>query len=165
MSDYVTRILATLGDRDPLTSLHESCDAIELTARTIFKKNLLDRVYAPGKWSARQVICHLADAEVGIGFRMRQVITVDNIVVQPFDEQKWAERYESADAMVALQSFVALRDWNLTLLDSFPRTAWSKPYRHPEQGDLRFETMIKLFAGHDINHLNQLKAIEAGTTL
>ena len=115
--------------------------------------------YEPGKWTAREVICHLADIEIAIGFRMRQVIASDNVVVQPFDEQAWARNYAHADAGLALASFLALRNWNLAFLEAVPVAMWEKPYRHPDQGDLKFSILIRLLAGHDINHLNQLKKI------
>lgn len=162
MSDYVTRILGNLGDRPPIDSLRESRRDIEATVTSIGSKDAFDVAYAEGKWTAREVICHLADVEVALGFRMRQVIAVDNVVIQPFDEQAWATGYKAADPRLALQSFLSLRAWNLAFLDALPASAWDRPYRHPEQGDLKFRVLIKLLAGHDINHLRQLQTIEAG---
>jgi hypothetical protein len=161
MDDYVTRILGNLGDRPPLESLRQSRHDIEATVGSIGSKHLFDIAYAEGKWTAREVICHLADVEVGLGFRARQVIAVENIVVQPFDEKAWASGYKTADPQLALQSFLSLRDWNLAFVEALPPSAWDKPYRHPEQGDLKFAILIKLLAGHDINHLKQLQQIDS----
>jgi hypothetical protein len=159
MSDYVTRILGYLGDRSPVESLTESKGDIETTVRAIDERNLFEVPYESQKWSAREVICHLADVEIALGFRMRQIVAVDNALVQPFDEQAWAKAYKVADPRMALRTFLALREWNLAFIGALPAWTWDKPYRHPEQGDLKFVDLIKLLAGHDLNHLNQLRRI------
>jgi hypothetical protein len=159
MNDYVKRILGNLGDRAPLEALRRSWTDIATVAESLDRRRGFDTAYAEGKWTAHEVVCHLADVEIALGFRMRQVIAVENYTVQPFDEGEWAKNYKSADPRLALRSFLALREWNLALLDALPQAVWSKPYRHPEQGDLTFDILIKLLAGHDINHLNQLRTI------
>jgi hypothetical protein len=159
MSDYVTRILGYVGDRSPVESLTESARDIETTVRAIDERSLFEIPYESGKWTAREVTCHLADVEIALGFRMRQIVAVENVLVQPFDEQVWAKAYKVADPRLALRSFLALREWNLAFIKALPAATWDKPYRHPEQGDLKFATLIKLLAGHDLNHLNQLRRI------
>jgi hypothetical protein len=159
MSDYVTRILGYLGDRSPVESLGHSTRDIETTVLAIGERNLFDVPYETQKWTAREVMCHLADVEIALGFRMRQIVAEDKVLVQPFDEQVWAKGYKVADPRMALRSFLALREWNLAFVKALPAPTWDKPYRHPEQGDLKFADLIKLLAGHDLNHLNQLRRI------
>lgn len=159
MNEYVKRILSNLGETDPLASLRSSRDQIEKVVTKIRVASDIDRSYQEGKWTAREIICHLADAEIGVGFRMRQVIAVDNLLVQPFDEKDWSKWYKAADPDPALRSFVASRNWNLEFIERLPTVSWTKPYRHPEQGSMTFDVMVKLLAGHDINHLRQLEII------
>src|SRR4051794_39451301 len=85
---YRTRILGLLGDRNPVESLDSSAQRVETVARKLGAAGLA-RTYGPGKWSGQQIIAHLADAEVGIGFRTRQVLAEDGHKIQPFDESAW----------------------------------------------------------------------------
>ena len=117
--------------------------------------------YAPGKWTARQILCHLADTELAFAFRLRQALAEPNHLIQPFDQERWAEAYanESYDAQAALQVFSTVRRWNLNLLKTVPAEARSKRVRHPERGEMTFQTLVETMGGHDLNHLRQLDSI------
>jgi len=114
---------------------------------------------APGKWSAAQVVCHLADCELAFGFRLRQTLAEDNHVIQPFDQEKWAAGYSRIPAQQALDAFSAMREWNLTLLDEALPGAAAKTVAHPERGAMTVQTIVETMAGHDLNHLAQLKKL------
>ncbi len=116
---------------------------------------------APGKWSARDILAHLADCEIAFGYRLRQVLAEDHHVIQPFDQDKWAAPYGSMDANAALLLFEALRAWNVALLKTVTPQQLQKTTRHPERGDMTFQTIVETMAGHDINHLKQLEEIAA----
>ncbi|HZS53936.1 MAG TPA: DinB family protein, partial [Bryobacteraceae bacterium] len=119
--------------------------------------------YAPGKWTARMILCHLADCEIAFGFRLRQALAEENHVVQPFDQDAWARPYgdHSFHAQTALQVFSDLRGWNLLLIDSLSPDAFNRRLRHPERGEMTFQTLVDTMAGHDLNHLRQLEIIAA----
>lgn len=116
---------------------------------------------APGKWSPAEIVCHLADCEIAFGFRLRQTLAEDHHVLQPFDQEKWAAPYEGIPAKDALAAFSALRQWNLQLIANALPTSGSKPVTHPERGTMTFQTIVETMAGHDLNHLAQLKRIAA----
>ena len=120
-----------------------------------------EQSYAPGKWTARVILCHLADCEIAFGFRVRQALAEDNHVVQTFDQDAWARPYGNASfhAQTALQVFSDLRGWNLVLIDSLPPDSFGRRFRHPERGEHTLQTFIELIAGHDLNHLRQLETI------
>lgn len=120
-----------------------------------------ERSYAPGKWTARVVLCHLADCEIAFGFRIRQAVSEDNYVVQTFDQDAWARPYgnTSFHPQTALQVFADLRGWNLLLIDSLAPDAFARSFRHPERGEQTLQSFIELIAGHDLNHLRQLETI------
>src|SRR5436189_4783462 len=82
---------------------------------------------APGKWSARDILCHLADCEIVFAFRMRQTLAEDHHVIQPFDQSLWAKTYGSGDATAALATVAALRAWNLALLKGVTTEQLRKP--------------------------------------
>jgi len=149
-----------LGERDARQTIAASparlCD---LAAR--LGATGLQRSTAPGKWSAREVLCHLADCEVAFAFRLRQALAEPRHTIQPFDQEAWAKTYSAYTAQAALDTFSALRGWNLALLSSAPADAWSKTVNHPERGDMTFQTIVETMAGHDLNHIAQLETIAA----
>jgi len=114
---------------------------------------------APGKWSPAEIVCHLADCEIAFAFRLRQTLDEDHHVLQPFDQDKWAVPYADIVAKDALAAFTALRVWNLKLIAKALPDSASKPVTHPERGTMTFQTIVETMAGHDLNHLAQLKPI------
>jgi hypothetical protein len=114
---------------------------------------------APGKWSAAEIVCHLADCELTFGFRLRQTLAEDNHTIQPFDQEKWAVTYPGITAAQALAAFSAIRDWNLKLVTKTLPTSAERKVTHPERGAMTFKTIVETMAGHDLNHLSQLQRI------
>jgi len=114
---------------------------------------------APGKWSARDILSHLADGEIAFGFRLRQTLAEDHHVIQPFDQDGWAKGYSALDARMALAAFAALRAWNVALIRGVKPEDLTKPVTHPERGTMTFQTIVETMAGHDRNHLKQVEAI------
>jgi hypothetical protein len=145
----------------------EARDVIETTALELHR--LAGRIGpsrmtvppAPGKWSARDLLCHLADCEIVFAFRLRQALAEDQHVIQPFDQNLWARTYRNADANAALTTFEAVRAWNVALLKGVGPDQLSKRVTHPERGEMTFQTIVETMAGHDLNHLVQLEAIAA----
>jgi DinB superfamily len=116
---------------------------------------------APGKWSAAEIIAHLADCELVFGFRLRQTLAENAPTIQPFDQEKWAATYTGVPAKQALEVFTALRGWNLRLIGLALPQAAERPVTHPERGTMTFLTIVETMAGHDLNHLGQLKKLAA----
>jgi hypothetical protein len=104
-------------------------------------------------------VAHLADCELVFAFRLRQTLAEDSPVIQPFDQDKWAATYPGVQAREALSVFTAMRGWNLRLIGgALPRAA-KRPVTHPERGTMTFLNLVETMAGHDLNHLTQLKRI------
>ena len=155
---YRARLLGLLGDRDPLEALEANAARVEAVARELGEAGL-SRSYGPGKWTGRQVLAHLADAEMATGFRVRQILSEDNHRVQGWDESSWARRYADVDAEAALASYRALRRWNLTLFRGLSGADLDREAVHPERGPETLRSYIRLLAGHDLNHLGQLERL------
>ncbi len=158
MNPYVERILGLLGDRPVAGSMETTAKRIEALAGTLGAAGM-GRSYAPGKWTARQILAHLADCELAIGFRLRQALAEENHRAQPFDQDRWAARYPGLDGALAARAFVALRPWNLALIRSLGPRDLERPYVHGERGPESVGLIVKLWAGHDLNHLAQLETI------
>jgi len=116
---------------------------------------------APGKWSAREILCHLADCEIVFAFRLRQTLAEPHHVIQPFDQDVWARNYAAYDAQSALAVFSAVRNFNVKLLESLAPDAFSKPVTHPERGTMTFQSIVETMGGHDLNHIGQIEKIAA----
>ena len=152
------RILSTLGDLDPITVLETTPTVLEGYLLSFFETDF-ERSYAPGKWSAQEILAHLADVELGLGFRFRQVLAEDNHKPQPFDQDLWATRYARFEPSLSVETFRALRAWNLALFASFDIADWNRAVDYPFEGIDTVDMMVRFLAGHDLNHLGQLKTI------
>ena len=151
---------AYLGGEAPEKIMAETPQRLTELAQRLEPKGW-NQSYAPGKWTARQILCHLADTEIAFAFRLRQALAEPSLLIQPFDQDRWAEAYanEPYDAQTALQVFSSVRRWNLDLLRTVPAEARSKRVRHPERGEMTFQTLVDTIGGHDVNHLRQLDSI------
>lgn len=161
---YTTAILAALGTRDPMQVLRETPAALRLTiaGRTAEQ---LGRPEAPGKWSVRQVVQHLADSELVGGFRYRMVLAHDRPMIQGYDQDRWAERlrYDEADLDTAIADFTTMRQGNIRLLLRATPADRERVMVHAERGEESLAHMIRMYAGHDLVHLRQMARILGNT--
>lgn len=147
-----------LGSEDPIPVLTTTVENLrKLTAPLSGAQ--LNQPPAPGKWCIREILAHLADCELVFSFRLRQALAEDHPVIQPFDQDRWAQRYASYDATSALALFEAARNWNLRLLTTVTEADRHRPTTHPERGTMTFWTIVETMAGHDINHLQQVERL------
>jgi uncharacterized damage-inducible protein DinB len=123
-----------------------------------------DRAPAPGKWSVREILCHLADCELVFAYRIRQTLAEDRHVIQPFDQDVWARNYAAYSTQAALATFAAVREWNGALIRTLDAAALGRAVNHPERGEMNLRTIVETMAGHDLNHLRQVEALARGAT-
>lgn len=157
---YVASLLAHLEDRDPLEVLAETPGALaDLMAGLSEAQEVAPE--APGKWSIRQVVAHLADSELVGGFRFRMVLAHDAPELPGYDQDLWAERlrYQETPAAVALEDFKTLRASTLRLLRRATPEDFQRVMRHTERGDESLEKMARLYASHDLVHRKQIQRI------
>ncbi|WP_260706510.1 DinB family protein [Edaphobacter flagellatus] len=147
-----------LGDQDPVPVITATPDRIRSLIAPLSAAQI-DHAPAPGKWSIREIVAHLADCELVFAFRLRQALAADHPVIQPFDQGVWGERYAAYDIASGLATFSAVRNWNLRLLTTVTEADRHRPTTHPERGTMTFWTIIETMGGHDINHLQQLERI------
>jgi len=149
-----------LGDRDPFAVIAETPRELE-SAIAKLSPQRVSAAPAPGKWSAREIACHLADCEVVFAFRLRQTVAETNYIIQPFDQEKWAAVYAAYNAAQALAAFAAVRGWNLAFLRGLKPEAFAIPVTHPERGTMTLRTVVETMAGHDLNHLGQIHRLSS----
>jgi uncharacterized damage-inducible protein DinB len=157
---YVAGLMAALSSRDPMQVLAEMPAALRQAVSGLSPEQ--ERApEAAGKWSVKQVVQHLADAELVGGFRYRMILTHDGPTLPGYDQDLWAERlhYQDSDLPTALDDFATLRQANLRLLRAATPADMHRIARHAERGDESLEKMIRMFAGHDLVHLRQIARI------
>src|SRR5260221_13026386 len=92
-----------LGDRELLVLMRHTSEGVR-TITSGWSPEQFERTYAPGKWTARQILTHLAETEVALGYRVRMALSVPTYVAQPFDQDLWIakeSRIPGADAVAA----------------------------------------------------------------
>lgn len=149
-----------LGDADPLVVLTTTSERLHALINPLSPARV-NEPPAPGKWSIREIVAHLADCELVFSVRLRQTLAEDHHIIQPFDQARWAERYEAYTLETAFALFDATRIWNLRLLTTVREEDRHRPVTHPERGTMNFWTIVETMAGHDINHIQQVERIAA----
>lgn len=147
-------------------------DPVEVMAETIVKTRAavsrftpqdFERSHAPGKWTVREVLIHLAHGEIVFGSRVRFALTTDNYVVQPFDQDAWMTLDQKGlDGNAALALFSFTRAFNLGLFKSLSKEQRAKAITHPERGQIDVEDILVMTAGHELHHLAQLEEVARG---
>ncbi len=151
---------AHLGDQDALEVIAAMPRQLQSLVAALGPESA-EQPPAPGKWSAREVLCHLADSEIVFAFRLRQTLAEEHHVIQPFDQDLWARDYRTYSIDEALAVFTAVRQWNLALIRRVIPQALSQTVTHPERGQMTFQTLIETMAGHSLGHLRQIERIAA----
>ena len=105
---------SALDGREPIAALRDTTSRIGEIASQWSPADF-ERSYAPGKWSARQILVHLAQTELALGTRARHALTTPNYAAQSFDQDKWMARESGLDGPAALNAFLALAAMNLAL--------------------------------------------------
>ncbi len=149
-----------LGARDPLAVLAATPGRIEKLVRG-WEAGRWSLSYTPGRWSAAQVVLHLAQDEIGWGNRVRLCLSQDGYLAQPWDGARWVELESSTPPRTALAAFAGLRGLNLELYRHLSPEQRGRPLTHPEFGRISSEWIIRTLAGHDLHHLRHLETIAA----
>lgn len=157
---YIRRVLTNILNKDPLM-IYSSTPARLRRLVDDLPERELRRAPAKGKWSIVQIISHLCDAELAMSFRIRMAVAQPGSKLQAYDQEKWAARlrYDKSDCSEKLQLFTVLRNSNVSLLKSLKPGEWKRFGIHEERGKETVERMIQMLAGHDINHLEQIRKI------
>ena len=157
---YTQRLLSYSEGKESL-SLQQAAPTKVAALLTGKDKKKLTRRPAPDKWSVAEIVGHLADSEVAIAWRLRQILSSNGIPLQAYDQNAWATTFDYAhrDPKQSLEMFRVLRDSNIALLKSVPRKLWDNYGVHQERGNESVAHIVRLIAGHDLNHLQQIEKI------
>jgi hypothetical protein len=158
---YVKQLMDLLGDRDPLAVQEEQLAVLEKEIAGI-DEAILRRPEKPGKWSILQVLQHLADSELVVRYRMRLALAQPGAQILGYDQDLWANglNYNDADPAETLEFLGVLRKANLKMLRALSDEQMERYGLHNERGPESVRKMLRMIAGHDLLHRNQIKRIK-----
>jgi hypothetical protein len=115
----------------------------------------------PGKWSAREIVQHLADSEMNSAIRLRKLLTEDDPQIQGYDQEHYAARlrYNERDTAPALDALRGARATTGQLLDAMSEEDWSRAGTHSESGRYTAEDWLRIYAAHAHNHAAQIRRL------
>lgn len=157
---YTRALLDLLGERDPVAVLAELAGWLDRRLAGV-PEAAARRPEAPGKWSVADVVQHLADSELVLGFRMRMILTEDRPPLQGYDQDKWAAtlRYPDVPLAEARAQLDALRAANLRVLRRLGPAELDRVGMHSERGPESLGHLIRLMGGHDLVHRRQIERV------
>jgi hypothetical protein len=156
---YIQRITA-LVEGKPLAVQAATAKKLERLIKGVPASKLRKRP-AADKWSVSEIVAHLGDAEIVIGFRMRIILGAPGTPIAAYDQDSWVAsgHYEKRDPRKSVEQFRAVREANLALLKSLTSEQWKHYGVHSERGRETIEHIVRMTAGHDMNHLQQIERI------
>jgi hypothetical protein len=119
----------------------------------------LDGRPAPEKWSAREVVHHLADSEMTAAVRARLLIAVDRPQIVGFDQEEFARRlHYDRPIEASLEAFKSARRTTAELLEKLNEQEWAREGTHTEHGRYTLERWLEIYARHAHGHAEQILA-------
>jgi hypothetical protein len=162
-AQYTQRMLSYVKGKNTLRVLASTPRQLAALLKGARKAKFTKRP-APDKWSVAEIIGHIADTEIVQSFRLRLILGSNGTPIQGFDQDAWAgfSHYEKQDTGHSLQAFRLSRERNVQLLKKIPAGMWDNFGMHSERGKETIMRVTEMMAGHDINHVRQIRAILKG---
>jgi hypothetical protein len=160
VGEYKERIFGYQAGADPLVLQAKAPDVLAALVSDLSAEEL-DHRPARGKWCVREIVAHLADDELVGAYRIRLILSSPGTAIQSFDQDVWARtgRYSTCDINDSLALYRTLRFANLKLMQSLTAEEWNMFGVHAERGIESLRDIAMYFAGHDINHFQQIESI------
>jgi hypothetical protein len=148
----------TPEERQPLIAQYKA--GFDEVSRNLadFPPNLLTAHPIPGKWSAAEIVHHLADSETTSSLRLRRLLVEDHPLIQGYDQDQYAVmlRYNEREIAPSLEAFGAARATTAQLIDMMTEADWHREGTHSESGSYSAEDWLKIYAAHAHNHAAQI---------
>lgn len=154
---YRQRILALLGDRNPLDVMAQTAATLADIVRSNSTETLRARPFA-GKWTPNEVIGHLADTEWTYGFRLRMILCQERPTILGMDQDLWVagQKHNERAPAELVEIFAALRGFNLVYWRRLAPADLERCGVHNERGPESLDLMRRMCAGHDLSHIDQI---------
>jgi hypothetical protein len=159
---YIARMLGNAEGKQPLSVQAATPKKLASLIKGVAPAKLRKRP-APDKWSVAEIVAHLADTEIVCSWRIRAILGAPGSPISAFNQDSWvtACHYDKRDSRKDVEQFRVLREANLALMKSLTPEQWKHFGIHSERGEETIEHIAKMFAGHDLNHIQQIERILA----
>lgn len=126
-----------------------------------FPKDQLTAHPIPGKWSAAEIVHHLADSESQSATRIRKLLAEPFPVIQGYDQEEWTRKlhYQSRPIEPALGLFRYARETTCQLLELMTDEDWRRLGWHSEAGSYHSERWLEIYAEHAHGHAGQIRRL------
>lgn len=123
----------------------------------------LDARPAPGEWTAREIVHHLADSEMTSAIRLRRLLVEDRPAIGGYDEEEFARRLYYADRPIeaSLDAIRAARLTTAEILDRLTEAEWGRQGSHSASGAYGVEDWLEIYAVHAHDHAEQIRRARA----
>jgi hypothetical protein len=157
---YIQRMIAYVEGKRPLAVQAATAKKLERIIKGVPMAKLRKRP-APDKWSVNEILAHLADSEIILGFRMRLILGAPGSPITAVDQDAavTSGHYDKRRPHKSVEQFRVVREANLALLKSLTPEQWKHYGMHSERGRETIEHIVRLYAAHDINHVRQIERI------
>ena len=154
---YRENLFKLLGDRNPLEVLAETACTLADTVRKHPATVLRTRPFK-GKWTPNEVIGHLTDSEWVYGYRLRLILCEDHPPMLGTNQDLWVagQRHNEREPSELVEMFRTMRQFNLALWKRMSPADLQRNGLHNERGPESLGVMLRLLAGHDLSHMDQI---------
>jgi uncharacterized damage-inducible protein DinB len=159
-TDYLTRIRDYVQGKDPLELQRQTPAVLAETVAKASDEQLTTRP-SKDKSSVGEILAHLAEDEIATAWRYRQMVEHTGLQLAGFDQELWARigDYASRAPHESLALFRLLRNANLQFLEHITPEQWECYGIHAERGRITVKDLVVHMAGHDANHVEQIRRI------
>jgi hypothetical protein len=122
----------------------------------------LDRRPAPNKWTAREIVHHLADSEMTSAIRLRLLLAEERPAIKGYDQEVFAKKlFYDRPYQASLEAFKYARETTAQILERMTSADWGREGTHSEVGRYTVETWLSIYAAHAHNHADQIRKARA----
>jgi hypothetical protein len=151
------RVSAPQASRDPIEVLGQTASTLAEIVGGHSKEVLRARPFE-GKWTPNEIIGHLTDSEWVYGYRLRLVLCEDNPAILGTKQDSWVAslRHNEREPSELVEVFRMLRAFNLDVWRRMSTEDLKRSGQHSERGPEPLGVMLRILAGHDLSHLEQI---------
>lgn len=136
-------------------------DAIVEALKDITEEEM-DAREAPGEWSPREIIHHLADSEMTSAIRLRRLIVEDTPHITGYDQEAFAATlFYDRPIEASLLAFRGARESTVPILERMATEDWSRQGTHSESGTYSATDWLEIYAAHAHDHADQIRRARA----
>lgn len=154
---YRKKLDGFLGTQDPIAVLGQTAERLARFVADHPPKLMRTRPY-PGKWTPNEIIGHLTDSEWVFGFRVRLILCEETPTILGMDQDLWVagQRLNDRDPKDLAEMFRGLRSYNLAIWKPMTPADLARVGKHNQRGEESLAQMLRMHAGHDLSHIDQI---------